>query len=478
MDMEQIKTILQGGPLKKLLDSLEEGISLVDRDCRILFYNKTLANLEGLKQEEVLGRSLFDVLPSLSPASSTLHAVMATGEAIEERYQQYFNSDGREIRTINSTFPVYEGDHIAGAFEIARDVSLVVTLTEKVAALERQFSQKRRSSRQGTPRFTFEDIIGSSPWLRRLKELLSKVSHTTSTVLLYGETGTGKELFAQSLHNGGSRRHKPFLAQNCAALPETLLESILFGVTKGSFTGAADKQGLLEQANGGTVFLDEINSMSLALQAKLLRVLQDGSVRRLGGSRDTPVDVRFIAATNEKPVDLVRSGKLREDLFYRLSVICVEIPPLRERREDIAELTGYFIKKYNARFNKKVSGVSDQVAAIFLRYAWPGNVRELEHTVEALLNFIDAGEIRLEHLQFLNFGAFRSFIGRETPPDRPAETRLSIQMDRDAYEKKRIEEILAAAGGNIAEAARRMGIKRQSLQYRLKKYGIGGKPPQ
>lgn len=476
MDTEKIKTILQGGPLKNLLDSLEEGIALVDRNCRILFYNKTLASLEGLNQQEVLGRSLFDVLPSITPASSTLHAVMETGEAIKERYQQYFNSRGREIKTINSTFPVYDGKQIVGAFEIARDVSLVVNLTEKVAALETQFSQKGRGSRQGMPRFAFEDIIGVSARLRQLKELLSKVARTTSTVFIYGETGTGKELFAQSLHTGGSRRNKPFLAQNCAALPETLLESILFGVTKGSFTGAADKQGLLEQASGGTVFLDEINSMSLPLQAKLLRVLQEGTVRRLGGSSDIPVDVRFIAATNEKPVELVRAGKLREDLFYRLSVICVEIPPLRERREDIAELTGYFIRKYNARFNKKVTGASKEVAAIFLRYEWPGNVRELEHTIEALLNFVDEGDIGLEHLQFLNFGAFKSFIGRETVLDASTGAQPSIQMDREAYEKKRIEEILAAAGGNITEAARRMGIKRQSLQYRLKKYGIGRLP--
>jgi arginine utilization regulatory protein len=475
MTMGKLRAMLHYGPVKHILDTLEEGVIIVDRECRIVFYNKTLARLEGLEQEEVMGRSLFEVFPSITPQASTMYTVMETGVAIHERHQQYFNFRGREIKTINSTVPIFDGTEAVGALEVSRDISLIISLTEKLAVLEQKTGTKGKTAKQNSPRFIFDDIIGSSRVLFQIKDLLRKVSRTTSTVFIYGETGTGKELFAQSIHNEGQRRNKQFVAQNCAALPETLLEGILFGVTKGSFTGATDKIGLFEQANGGTVFLDEINSMSLALQAKLLRVLQEGTIRRLGGNEDIPIDVRFIAATNEKPVDLVKSGKLREDLFYRLSVICVEIPPLRERPDDIEELIRYFIAKYNRRFGKKIAGVSSQVSEIFLTYRWPGNVRELEHTIEALLNFADEGEIQVEHLHYLSFGAFRSFVGRQMVAVPPEEMPLTLKNECGEYERKRILELLTSVEGNISEAARLMGIKRQSLQYRLKKYRIAKK---
>ena len=190
-------------------------------------------------------------------------------------------------------------------------------------------------------------------------------------MLIYGETGTGKELFAQSIHSDSPRRYMPFIAQNCAALPESILESILFGTTKGSFTGAEDKPGLFEQADGGTILLDEINNMHISLQTKLLRVLQEGVIRRLGGVSDIPVDVRIIATTNEKPSELLKKGKLRHDLYYRISVINVEIPPLRERINDIDELIDFFIKKYNKKFAKNITGIEEEVINIFKKYKCP-----------------------------------------------------------------------------------------------------------
>lgn len=466
MTTDTLQQLLDQPLLACMLDSLDEGIVIVDRACRILFYNQTLSRLEGLDKKDVLGKLLHEVFPSITPADSTLRRVMDTGETIQDRFQVYVNYRGREIKTVNTTIPLYDGKVLIGALEVSRDISELVHLTEKVSELQHSLSKKPRKSRAA---FSFADIIGCSDKIRSIIELLQKVAPTTSNVLLYGETGTGKEMFAQSLHSESPRSHKPYIAQNCAALPETLLESILFGTTKGSFTGAEDKPGLFEQAHGGTVLLDEINSMGLALQAKLLRVLQEGTVRRLGGNQDIPVNIRFIGATNENPLELVKSGRLREDLFYRLSVICLEIPPLRERKEDLLLLCQSFINKYNLRFHKQVTGISPEVQAIFEEYSWPGNIRELEHVIEALLNFTDSGLLTAERLKFLNFGSFQTFIEQK----RLAQGTLhACREESRSDEKQAILEALCRHNGNISRAARQLGLKRQTLQYRLKKYNI------
>ncbi|VBB09823.1 fis bacterial regulatory protein hth signature [Lucifera butyrica] len=471
MAANKLERILGSDIVKYVLNTIEEGILIVDAGCRIVFYNGTLSRLEGLAAKEVVGKLLFDVFPSITPQESTLCKVMETGEPIRDWLQEYVNYQGKQIKTVNTTIPIIDKGTMLGALEVSRDISLVVSLTEKVSFLQ------RFAGKGGKPPISFANIVGDSPKIRAIVDRLKKVAHTTSTVLIYGETGTGKELFAQSLHNEGRRRNQPFIAQNCAALPESLLEGMLFGSTKGSFTGAVDKAGLFEQAQGGTVFLDEINSMSLSLQAKILRVLQEGAVRRLGGGEDIPVDVRFIAATNEKPAELLAAGKLREDLFYRLSVICVEIPPLRERREDIYGLAGYFINKYNSRFQKRVTGLAPEVMAIFLRYGWPGNVRELEHVVEALLNFTDSGLITAEHLKYLSFGAFQNFIERQNLTGTGGgEAGNYFKASFGRQEEKLIIEAMQSSHGNITRAAELLGMKRQALQYRLKKYGILNKP--
>jgi arginine utilization regulatory protein len=467
--INKFEQILANDIVKHVFDTLEEGILIVDSECRIVFYNRTLSRLEGLKTQDVVGKLLYDVFPSITPEESTLCKVMKTGESIREWLQEYFNYQGKEIKTVNTTIPLWDGSTIIGALEVSHDVSLVVCLTEKISFLQQSVGKDKMTNTNKVP-FSFADIIGSSSKISSIIDLLKKVSLTTSTVLIYGETGTGKELFAQSLHNEGKRRNKPFIAQNCAALPESLLESIMFGSTKGSFTGAADKAGLFEQAKGGTVLLDEINSMSLSLQAKLLRVLQERTVRRLGGTEDVFIDVRVIATTNEKPADLVKSGRLREDLYYRLSVISVEIPPLCERREDICELTNYFITKYNFRFRKKVTGLEPDVMLILQEYSWPGNVRELEHLVEALLNFSDSGLITIEQLKYLNFGAFKNFMRERSVRTSFIPNANYFKMNFFENEKNSIVEAMKTSNGNITHAANLLGMKRQSLQYRLKKY--------
>ncbi|ADL08721.1 sigma-54 interaction domain-containing protein [Thermosediminibacter oceani] len=463
---KRLKEILSYKTIRKIFDALDEGIIIVDRDYNIIFYNNTLTRFEGLESKNVIGKKLLEVFPSLTPEESTIYQVIETGRPIFNRYQQYLNYKGMEIRTLNTTIPIVENGQVLGALEISRDVSEVYALSQKVLELQQKLIGKKPRSINVGLKYSFDSIVGSSKKIREIVEVLKKVAGTTSSVLIYGETGTGKELFAQSIHSESPRKNRPFIAQNCAALPETLLESLLFGTTKGSFTGAEDKPGLFEQADGGTLLLDEINCMGLSLQSKLLRVLQEGVVRRIGATFDIPVDVRIIATTNEKPSELLKSGRLRSDLFYRLSVIYVEIPPLRERPEDIEELVSFFIKKYNAKFGKDVKGVDRQVLNIFREYPWPGNVRELEHVIEGVMNYVDGGYILTGDLKYLSFGSFRDYI--EKKPD-PA---IGVKSRVDEYEKDLILNALRSTGGNITRAAQKLGIKRQSLQYRMKKYGI------
>lgn len=465
---EKLKNILALGIVKDIFDSLEEGVLIVDRDCRILFYNKTLSNFEGLDPNFVAGKTIFEVFPSITPQESTLFQVINTGKSVVGRYQQYFNCRGKQIKTVNTTIPITNGREVIGAAEISRDVSMIINLTEKVADLQQKTTGTSKHQKKYAGRYSFDDILGHDEKIRKIIEMLKKVSMTSSSVLIYGETGTGKELFAQSIHSASPRRHMPFIAQNCAAIPESILESLLFGSTRGSFTGALDKPGLFEQTNGGTMLLDEINSMPVSLQSKLLRVLQEGMIRRVGGSQDIPVDVRIIATTNENPIELTKSGKLRQDLFYRLSVIYIEIPPLRERSDDIEELSEFFVKKYNEKFHKNITGIDREVIDIFRSYPWPGNVRELENIIEALMNYLDSGEIRKEHLQFLSFGPFKNYLNEQHYSLENPEFKGII----NDYQKKIILDVLRSTGANISSAAKKMGIKRQLLQYYMKKYNI------
>lgn len=238
--------------------------------------------------------------------------------------------------------------------------------------------------------YHFEDIIGNNPCFLDSLNVARKASQSQAAVLIYGETGTGKELVAQSIHFGGNRKDKPFVAQNCSAIPSNLFEGLLFGTVRGAFTGAVDREGLFEQADGGTLLLDEINAMPCELQSKLLRVLQEDYVRRIGGTVDIPVDVRMIATVNERPELLMKGGRLRADLYYRLNIISIDLPPLRDRKDDIPILAGYFMEKYSRRYGKMVQTITDGAKEKLLCYDYPGNVRELENIIMAAISL--AGE--------------------------------------------------------------------------------------
>ena len=300
-----------------------------------------------------------------------------------------------------------------------------------------------------------------------------RVAKSDSSVMIYGETGTGKELFAQSIHNASPRASGPFLAINCAAIPENLLESLLFGTEKGAYTGAERRAGLFEQADGGTLLLDEINSMNITLQSKLLRVLQDGVIRRVGGMNEIRVDVRVLSNINMPPYEAIAQGRLRRDLFYRLGVVNINVPPLRERREDIPLLAKHFILECNRKLSRAVRDISGETLERFYAYDWPGNVRELQHAIEHAMNVLpdDASVITPEYLP-----AHITATAHELPhPARQAAPSSSAGSLSDAMqdmERRTICRMLRQTGGNISESARLLQMSRQRLQYRIKRYQI------
>ncbi|MPM61644.1 Arginine utilization regulatory protein RocR [bioreactor metagenome] len=299
-----------------------------------------------------------------------------------------------------------------------------------------------------------------------------KASKSDASVFIYGETGTGKELISQSIHYASNRKEHPFIAQNCAALPESLFEGILFGTIKGGFTGAVDRPGLFEQANKGTLLLDEINSMPMTLQAKLLRVLQEGYVRRVGGTKDIPVDVRVIATTNESPTQILNENKIRRDLYYRLNVINIEIPPLRERKEDISLLCDMFIKKYNRKLNKDVKGISYDSINYLKKHSWQGNVRELENVIYSTMSMMDNEKNIVPEMIHLN--DYYNLKEKKTNESYSLEDLEYKTLDHiiGDVEEGYIIESLEKTGYNISKSAAILGINRQNLQYKMKKYNI------
>lgn len=456
--------------IEDILDNIEEGIHIVDSSGKIVYYNKFAAELDNINPEEALGRHILEIYPSLTEETSTILKTIRTGKPILNYQQTFKNYKGIQITTINSTIPIISGKRVIGAIEVSRDITEVKKLSEKVMDLQAELLKdtKKENRYDGNKAFyTFADIIGTSEPMLKLKKDALTVSSSPSPVMVYGETGTGKELLLHAIHNASPRRDKPFIAQNCAAIPETLLESILFGTVKGSFTGAENRPGLFELADGGTLFLDEINSMSLQLQAKLLRVIQDGNVRRVGDTRTIHVDVRIVTAINIDPRQALKDKTLRDDLFFRLSVISLKMPALREKRDDIPLLIKHFIKKYNKRLNKNVKRVSDDVEEFFMNYSWPGNVRELEHAIEGAMNIAEGDVIDSRCLPYYLSEVFRK---PETPDEDSGIKSLKEAMNN--LERNLIEKALKKTGGNITRAAEMLDVPRQTLQYKIGKYNI------
>lgn len=480
--------------LLQVLEIANEGIHLVNEDGVTVIYNKAASEFDGLSPDEVMGRHLLDVFPSLTHDSSTLLRVLRSGVPEIARQQTFSNYKGKKITTINSTHPIQDGGQIMGACEISTDITRIKEMAERITDLRKELRNKGQDSREqesvlSRKLYTVDDIIGESTVMRDVKRRVFQVARSRSNVVVWGETGTGKELIVQSIHSASDRAGFPFVPQNCAALPETLLESLVFGTSKGGFTGAQDRPGLLELASGGTLYLDEIDSMPLGLQAKLLRVIQEKRVRRLGDVRERPVDVRIIGSASVPPRHAVEHGILRADLYFRLAVVEIGLPPLRERREDIPLLCSHFLQKHSRR-PVQVS-ISPQVMSAFLAYDWPGNVRELEHAIEGSLAFAKDNSIELDHIPWSVRGVtaatwmFKTRASTGSKASSEIESlgygahnentdiskQESIRDQLRLRERRAVEEALKQAG-SVSEAARILGMPRQTLQYRMKILGI------
>ncbi len=447
--------------LSAILKTIDEGIHVVNTEGRTIFYNEVAARHDGMDVKEVQGKYLLDAFPSLSKNSSTLLRVIKSGKPIYNQTQVYVNIHGSRIDTINTTLPIFLDKEIIGAVEIAKDYSRMKQLAESLLDLQKNLSKTTKKKVPKNVTYTLDDLKSVNQVFISMKDEARKLAKSDSPILVYGESGTGKELFVQGIHHASHRGDGPFIAQNCAAIPETLLESILFGTAKGSYTGAVERKGLFELADGGTLFLDELHTMPIELQAKLLRVLEDGLVRRVGSAQNISVDVRVITAMNIHPNHAVENQKLRSDLYYRLNVFTFSLLPIRERKEDIVFLTEYFIRFFNKKLQKAVRGLDQKVASFFMSHPWPGNVRELKHTIEYMMNVCADDVLQMNDLPIM--------MRQQAVSNGNRDKNLSLRKNVEALESQIIADALTMSNGNINQAAKLLEIPRQTLQYKLKK---------
>ena len=431
--------------LETTIKYVEGGIITVNRTGSITQINDRAAEVLKVPRAYALGMNLQDIL-----AHEGIADLLERGEAIEE--QEFLSGGARPIHCLLSANPASVHGKVAGAVINIKDM-------RKVRSTVYELSEKHMAC-------TFDDIHGESPAMRKVKAEAGKMAATDSTVLIHGESGTGKELFARAIHSGGKRSRNPFIAINCAAIPETLLESELFGYDEGAFSGArkGGKPGKFERAGGGTVFLDEIGDMPLHMQVKLLRVLQEHTIERVGGLKTIPIDVRIIAATHRDLAQMVKDGKFREDLYFRLNVLPLHVPPLRRRKSDIAQLGEVFLEKYNRKIGKEIDAVGEEAMAALSAYYWPGNVRELENTVEYAVN-METGKV-------IGMDSIPSGIGKMSGIRHEGG---SLGARLREYEKLLIQETLESSGRTLAGkkmAAGELGVSLPTLYRRIKELRI------
>jgi PAS domain S-box-containing protein len=464
-DLERLSSQLNS--TQNLLQSLEnifehayDGVMVVDQDGIITRITKAYCRFLNVKQEEAIGKHCTEVLPN-----SRMHIVAQTGVA---EVGEPMSIQGKEALVMR--LPLRENGKLVGAVGkvMFRDVQELRTLAEKLDLLENKIKfYERELEHYQKYRYTFRSIVGNSPAIVRAKALAEKAAHGKSTVLLLGESGTGKELFAHAIHAASSRNKNPFVRVNCGAIPAELLESELFGYEEGAFTGAkkGGKIGKFEAANGGTIFLDEIGDLPLAMQAKVLRVLQEKEVERVGSNRIQQLDIRVIAATHRDLEKMVASGEFRRDLYYRLNVFTIIIPPLREREGDIGLLSDYLLGKIERELGSPPKVLDKRVEELFNLYSWPGNVRELQNALERALNVAEGHKIFIRdlplYLQDLEGGQKLKVL-------------QPLALEIAEAERRAILKALELTSGNKAKAAEILGIHRTNLYRKMEKYGLTG----
>ncbi|SMC63908.1 arginine utilization regulatory protein [Desulfocicer vacuolatum DSM 3385] len=475
------------------------GVMVLDKNGIFRYMNRLFLLTDDLQDEDALGKSMVDFYPLERDCHMSIMA-METEKPILKKTVVYYTHKKKLVNSLCSTFPLMSRGQVEGVIHFSLNLQVSQRLMERHENGSAQMvpSPIPREKKQ----YRFDSIIGEDSQLKHAINYAKSASNTDFSVFIWAESGCGKELFAQSIHTASHRKENPFVAINCAAIPDNLLETTLFGTSKGAFTGALDRAGLLEEAKGGTLLLDELNSMSLELQAKLLRVIQERKIRRVGALKEIPVDVRFISTCNISPARALEENKIRADLFYRLGVVVLEIPPLRHRRDDIPLLCRHFLARWVARSKGSAIRISDAVYEILYKYPWPGNVRELEHTLKACLTLLHGSSIIYEHhlsSYFVNnyrrltqgdggtSSDARMINGQLLSPASKSTHnqafpgplagfedtgKICLSSTLKSIETIYIEKALKRAGYNISKAGRFLNLSPQALRYRIKKLGI------
>ena len=452
----------------RFFDLIHQPITIIDRDARFIYYNQESADIDGYSVQAALGKTHNEVY-GIPAEKSTMLRALYDGTEFTGNHQVYYNRKGKAVEFQHTTVPLRAGSgEILGVIEIGRDLSLTRLLQEQVVELNNLLYSHTQQEQ------TYE-IITADPGMKKLITQAQRMAVSDMPVMIVGDTGTGKELFARLVHRASRRSDKPFIALNCAAIPEPLLESTLFGTEKGAFTGAENRQGYLELARDGTLFLDELSAMPVSLQSKLLRFCQDNTFWKVGGTRQLISNIRIISALNESPLHLVSSGQLRADLYYRLCVGQITIPPLISRPGDIILLANHFIRKYRDRVTCNIYGLSEKCAEHLQTLPWPGNVRMLE-------NVIVRSMLQQEHDGLLDVIASDNevcFLGqahnspvKNKNNDYHIEQNFGLDDTLADVEKQLIINALNMTNGNISLAAANLKIPRTTLYYKVKKYNL------
>ena len=434
-------------PTEEILESISDGVFTVDRDWRITSFNRAAEKITGISKKEAIGRSCAEVFrSSMCEVECALRLTMKNGRPIIGKSGYIVDAGGNRIPISVSTAVLRDKrGEITGGAETFRDLSELETLRRELEG-----------------RFRIGDLTSHSPIMRKLFEVLPAISSSPSTVLILGETGTGKERVARTIHSLSQNSKGPFVAVNCGSIPDTLLESELFGYKAGAFTGAVkDKPGRFSLARGGTLFLDEIGEVSPALQVRLLRVLQDRIYEPLGATRSEKADVRIVAATNRDLTKLVHNGEFREDLYYRINVVRIELPPLRKRKEDVPILAEQFINRFNRIQQKSIRGIAPEALSLLMAHDWPGNIRELENVIERSFILCREGIIEMSHLPE------ELRMHRDVPLGESG-----MRSARDLLEGQTIQKALEKTSYNRLAAAKKLGIHKSTLFRKIKRLGL------
>lgn len=469
MQPQQDELTYMVSKFSRFFDLIHQPITIIDKNAKFIYYNQESADIDGYSIELALGQHVLDVYNGLPAEKSTMLQALYHGKEFIGNYQIYYNKKGKAVEFQHTTVPIYgTNGQIQGVIEIGRNMTTTRLLQDQVVELNSLLYNHNRKEQK-------YEIITTDPTMIKIIDQAKRIAVYEVPVMIVGETGTGKELFARLIHNTSKRAKKPFIALNCGAIPEPLIESTLFGTSKGAFTGAENRQGYLELANGGTLFLDELNSIPLSLQSKLLRFCQDKTFWKVGGSHQQVSDIRIITALNEPPLQLIKAGRLRSDLYYRLCVGQLLLPPLSNRSNDIKLLANYFIEKHSATMAYNITGINDDTAAQLKRLDWPGNVRMLENVIvrsmllqehDGPLEMLAYDEEILAPVSFSQATVHKEHTNNEHMPT------LSLEKEVETFEKQLIINAMNASNGNIAKAAKKLQMSRTTLYYKVKKYDL------